>query len=94
MPVLNDTSATPRQDALTQYANGYGLRTDRYRYIEWGKDGEGGAELYDHHVDPAEMENRISSADPALLKELSETLRVCIAKAPTAPKGLTRKEGQ
>jgi arylsulfatase A-like enzyme len=57
VPVLNDVSARPRADALTQYANGYSLRTPRFRYTEWGEEGALGNELYDHASDPAEMVN-------------------------------------
>ena len=35
---------------------GYSIRTDRYRYTEWGG-GEYGTELYDYHEDPAEFSN-------------------------------------
>ncbi len=57
LPVLKNpaTSNPPRSAAFTQYADGYSLRTERYRYTEWGKDGKGGNELYDHESDPAEM---------------------------------------
>ena len=33
------------------------IRTDRYRYTEWGKDGEFGVELYDYQSDPGEYTN-------------------------------------
>ena len=35
----------------------YSIRTTRYRYTEWGAAGSGGAELYDHQSDRAEMHN-------------------------------------
>ena len=35
---------------------GYSIRTDRYRYTEWGG-GEYGSELYDYHDDPTEFKN-------------------------------------
>ncbi|NOX98943.1 MAG: sulfatase, partial [Verrucomicrobia bacterium] len=40
MPVLKNPATTkpPRTSAFTQYADGYSLRTDRYRYTEWGED--------------------------------------------------------
>jgi hypothetical protein len=33
------------------------IRTDRYRYTEWGKEGKYGVELYDYKTDPDEYIN-------------------------------------
>src|SRR5690606_24766811 len=66
VPVLNDISITPRKSALTQYSNGYSIRTDRYRLTSWGEVGVAGEELYDHETDPEEMVNRIH--DPEMSK--------------------------
>ncbi len=43
MPVLQNPATTdpPRKAAFTQYADGYSLRTARYRYTEWGGGWEG-----------------------------------------------------
>lgn len=35
---------------------GYSIRTERYRYTEWGS-GEYGTELYDYRSDPTEFTN-------------------------------------
>ncbi|MBA62793.1 MAG: iduronate-2-sulfatase [Planctomycetaceae bacterium] len=56
-PMLEDASNAVRSSALTQYSNGYSIRTNRYRYTQWGPDGGLGAELYDHESDPAELVN-------------------------------------
>ena len=37
--------------------DGYTMRTDQYRYTEWGKNGERGVELYDYMTDPHETVN-------------------------------------
>lgn len=37
---------------------GHSIRTERYRYTEWG-DGEYGAELYDYQTDPEEFRNLV-----------------------------------
>ncbi len=42
---------------------GYSVRTDRWRYVEWGKEGAAGTELYDQHEDPREMSNLAHSMD-------------------------------
>jgi len=89
VPVLKNTSATPRTAALTQYANGYSIRTPRYRYTEWGKNGSEGSELYDHESDPQEMINLANRQDQAeTVKRLSGILRQRIAKSLKAPEGV------
>ena len=64
-PALADANARPRSSALSQYGGGYSIRTARYRYTEWGEDGSGGSELYDHSADSAEMQNLAGSGDCA-----------------------------
>ncbi|MBT5813354.1 MAG: DUF4976 domain-containing protein, partial [Opitutales bacterium] len=36
-------------------------RTNRWRYIEWGNQGDKGTELYDQLLDPTEMNNLANS---------------------------------
>jgi iduronate 2-sulfatase len=87
--VLDDTGATPRTDALTLKSSGYSLRTDRYRYNEWGADGADGAELYDHRTDPEEMYNLAGDPEHAdTVARLSKRIRARIAEARTAPVGV------
>tara|TARA_Y100001934_G_scaffold204191_1_gene241034 strand:- start:10218 stop:11657 length:1440 start_codon:yes stop_codon:yes gene_type:complete len=91
VPALRDPKAQVRRSAFTQYANGYSIKTPRYRYTEWQEDGKGGAELYDHYFDQAEMNNLAQSPKHgALLKQLSRELRERIASARKKPKGLTQ----
>ena len=52
--------------------SGYlGLRTTDYLYVEYA---DGFVELYDLHMDPFQMENIATTADPALLAYLSDWL--------------------
>lgn len=89
VPTLKDPAAKPRESALTQFSNGYSLRTDRWRYTEWGEDGAGGNELYDHQSDPAEMVNLAPRpAHAELIKQLSTQLRQRIAQANLPPQGV------
>jgi arylsulfatase A-like enzyme len=89
--LFDDATATPRTSALTQHSNGYTLRTDRYRYTEWGSDGKDGAELYDHASDPAEMANLAKRPESAkTIAELSKKLHGRIADAIRAPAGLVQ----
>ncbi len=89
VPALKDPAATPRTSAFTQYDSGYSLRTDRYRYTEWGEDGNLGAELYDHESDPDELHNLASSQDHRdTITDLSRQLRERIKQHRTPPRGL------
>ena len=71
VPLLDDPSKTVRDAAFTVTRArgkiprglkgpkplGRTIRTDRYRYTEWGEDGEFGVELYDYQSDPGEYTN-------------------------------------
>jgi len=90
--LLFSDQARPRADALTQLDSGYSLRTPRYRYTEWGREGQAGRELYDHRSDPAEMVNLGERPEHAtVVSELSRTLRRRIAQAQRVPPGLKPK---
>ncbi len=90
-PALKNIKARPRQNALTQYSNGYSVRTQRYRYTEWGEKGKEGNELYDHSKDPQEMNNLASDpSQKATITKLSKLLRQRISEAQTPPKGVQR----
>ena len=53
--MLNDPAATVKDAAFTQVRNGYAVRTDRWRYIEW--DGAKRARSSTTWSDPAETTN-------------------------------------
>jgi uncharacterized sulfatase len=54
---------------------GRSVRTERYRYTEWGE-GADGAELYDHDSDPLELRNLAAdSKAAAVMQELRALLR-------------------
>lgn len=83
VPMLKDPAAPGRGWALTQVTRGgararffgYSLRTPRWRYTEWGEDGQG-RELYDHEADPRELVNLAGeSAHAVTVEELSQQLR-------------------
>ena len=85
-PSLRDTTSHPRATALTQYNEGYSLRTPRYRYTEWGPNGADGQELYDHQTDPSELTNLSSDKTQRdTLKNLQRLLRQHVAHANSKP---------
>ena len=56
-----------------------GLRTERYLYVEYAG---GERELYDIQTDPYQLQNLVTTADPALLADLATALnhlRLCTA---------------
>ncbi len=93
VPTLGDPSKESRSAALTQLTNGYSLRTDRYRYTEWGPEGREGAELYDHQSDPAELRNIANRPELAAIKSgLARTLHDRIRQARQKPGRLKQIE--
>lgn len=80
-PLLNDSQRPWKKAAFSEYPKGgyqgMGMRTDRYRYVEW-EDKQGkvvATELYDHQADPQENENILAKADRALVNQLAAQFR-------------------
>lgn len=84
VPLLEDPEAPWPHAAFTQTRRGGGgeaffgrsIRTERWRYTEWGEAGRRGVELYDHVMDPNERTNL--AADPRhaqTILQLSRKLR-------------------
>lgn len=89
VPTLKDPSHVTRTSALTQFDDGYSLRTERFRYTEWGELGRDGRELYDHRSDPSEMNNLADDAQYAeTIQQLSEALQARLADATRPPQGV------
>ena len=97
VPLLEDPSHPGKPGAYTQVQRGGGrnaanppfagrsVRSDRWRYTEWGQDGARGAELYDHQTDPREHKNL--AADPkhaAIVTEMKGLLAKIARPAPVA----------
>ncbi len=94
-PLLDNPEARVRDAAFTQIRNeGYAVRTDRWRYIEWAE-GREGSQLYDMQRDPGETTNL--AADPthaatvaelrARLTRYRTTVRQAAAPGPTTRVG-------
>ena len=87
-PLLRDPQAAWDHPALTQTPRvvngepvmGYSLRTERWRYTEWGANGKHGRELYDHAADPREHTNLAHGERAAAHRETIEQLRAQMEK--------------
>jgi arylsulfatase A-like enzyme len=84
-PLLENPAASVKPYAFTQIRNGYAVRSERYRYIEWDAGAEG-AQLFDMEQDANETRNLAD--DPAhaeVRKQLSKVLAAYRAsgEAPT-----------
>ncbi len=78
----------PGDDRLPENVMGCSIRSERYRYTEWGE-GKHGVELYDHHTDPGEFYNLALNPD-AHASEIIQTLQPLLrakasGKNPTTP---------
>lgn len=87
VPALKDSTVAPRDSALSQYNQGYSIRTENYRYTEWGEKGIEGIELYDVGRDPEELVNLAGKKQEfaEVMSELAGKLRARIADANEVP---------
>jgi arylsulfatase A-like enzyme len=102
-PQLEDAAAPGKAAALTTFittdrqhvgpvrhrpnAQGYSIRTKRWRYTEWGENAWQGLELYDHDNDPKEFTNL--AADPAYadqLRLLEDLMATRVGRVRTDPR--------
>lgn len=79
-PVMDHPKLKGKKAAYTQVNRGKvvgrSVRTERWRYTEWGPDGDDGIELYDHSKDPGEYHNLSCKPDAAeVTKELTQLLQ-------------------
>ncbi len=70
----------PPDDRFSEPVMGCSIRTDRWRYTEWGE-GKYGVELYDHSTDPMEFHNLAIEADEPAKKIIAELRPLLHAKA-------------
>ena len=80
IPVVEQPTRTWKTAAFSQLSRGnvpgISIRTERYRYTEWGQDALHGKELYDYDLDPNETVNiAVLPENIELVTGLSEQLR-------------------
>ncbi len=80
-PLLDEPGRPWKEAAYSQYPQGtimgYSVRTDRYRYTEWRRIGEGkvrARELYDHEKDPGENVNAAEAEENRAVVERHSAL--------------------
>lgn len=98
-PLLSDPDAVwdgvavtqvlrPADDRLSEPVMGCSIRTERYRFTQWGE-GRHGVELYDHHADPGEFDNLAIDPDPSAKAVMQQLLPLLQSRAsgatPTTP---------
>jgi hypothetical protein len=72
---------------------GHSVRTEHWRYTEWGPDGQEGKELYDHDADPKEYRNLANDPDlAAVVQELSKLFPKNVVPLPGATGEKKKKE--
>ena len=76
LPLIQQPARPWKTAAFSQTGGATSMRTERYRYTEWGRKGKRGMELYDYEVDPDESVNVAELPENAeLVTQLSEQLR-------------------
>lgn len=100
-PLLKDSNVRVRASALTELGvntggkskvQGYSIKTDRYRFTQWGEDGVLGYELYDHKHDKAELQNLADNNNYSRIKDsLKTVIKHRISLARSKPMGLGRQ---
>ena len=76
LPVIQQPARPWKTAAFSQTGGATSMRTERYRYTEWGTDGSRRRRLYDYEVDPDESVNIAELPENAeLVTQLSKQLR-------------------
>jgi len=90
--ILENKSKSVRKSALTKWKNGYSIKTKKFRFTQWGENGELGYELYDHTSDKQELINLAGDSNySSTMISLKNEIDIRIAEAKLKPKGLGRQ---
>ena len=100
VPMLKNTQHRVRESALSELqvttenglAQGYSIKTDRYRLSQWKSQGILSYELYDHNFDKAELTNLATRIEYQKVKDsLINILATRVVDAQSLPRGLGRQ---
>ena len=100
VPLLKNTAKKVRESALTElniptkngWAQGYSIKTNRYRLTQWKRQEVVEYELYDHHTDKEELKNLANHKNHIKIKDsLIQILENRVATANEIPPGLGRQ---
>jgi arylsulfatase A-like enzyme len=82
VPLLENPKSEWKPFAISRYRTGDTIRTDRFRYSEYSKNGQAlGRMLYDHQVDPNENNNIVdANAQAKHTGNLAKRLHVNMGK--------------
>ena len=70
VPLMRDPDLDWKEAVFSEWKHGEAVKTDRYLYTEWHKNGEVVARmLYDHKIDPEENVNVAGDPDYAKVVE-------------------------
>lgn len=91
VPLLKFPERPSAELAASRHGSGDSIRTDKYRYSEYSKNGKIQSHmLYDHELDPLETENivdneALAETREALSKKLHRVMKSTHTKAPQTP---------
>ncbi|MBT4919534.1 MAG: sulfatase [Flavobacteriaceae bacterium] len=100
VPLLENSENIVRENALTELqvntvngiAQGYSIKTKRYRLSQWEHKGVKAYELYDHYTDTSELNNIANHIDYLEVKDsLIKILNDRVVEAKQIPTGLGRQ---
>ena len=100
VPLLENSENIVRENALTELqvntgngiAQGYSIKTKRYRLSQWEHKGVKAYELYDHYTDTSELNNIANHIDYLEVKDsLIKILDDRVVEAKQVPTGLGRQ---
>jgi len=100
VPLLENSENIVRENALTELqvntgngiAQGYSIKTKRYRLSQWEHKGVKAYELYDHYTDTSELNNIANHIDYLEVKDsLIKILNDRVVEAKQVPTGLGRQ---
>ena len=75
-PLLEDPTLSIRNDAFVVNGKGFLIREDRFAFIQYREDGQGGYELFDMDADPQQVHNLADDpAHQATLERLKKRLQ-------------------